>query len=105
MNDTHGLVHSPHCFCEIPDEELRPWAHKRYRENRPTIELIRSTEDPHEKEIISIVALLDVDEVSMLEMMGNIDKPEHHTIHYRENVKPMLGLGQSAGEGHVSTDP
>jgi hypothetical protein len=65
---------------------------KRYRENRPTIELINSTDDPHQKEIISIVALLDVDERSMLQLMGDVGKPEHHIIHCRENVKRMLGL-------------
>lgn len=93
MNDTPDLVHPHHCFCEIPEEELRPWVDKRYREHRPTIELIHSTDDPHEKEIISIVALLDVDEASMLAMMGDVSKPEHHIIHCRENVKRMLGLG------------
>ncbi len=95
MDAEIDMVKPHHCFCEIPDEELRPWAQKRYRENRPTIELIHSTDDPHEKEIISIVALLDVDEASMLAMMGDVDKPEHHIIHCRENVKRMLGLGET----------
>jgi hypothetical protein len=92
MNNKSILVHPHHCFCEIPDEELRPWVEKRYREMIPTMELIHSTEDPHEKEIISIVALLDVDEGSMLKLMGDVSKPEHHIIHCREHVKHMLGL-------------
>ncbi len=37
-------------------------------------------------------ALLDVDEQSMLQLMGDVGKPEHHIIHCRENVKRMLGL-------------
>jgi hypothetical protein len=92
MNSDSDVIKPHHCFCQIPNEELQPWVHKRYIEHRPTVELIHSTDDPHEKEIISIVALLDVDEKSMLEMMGDVDKPEHHIIHCRENVKHMLGL-------------
>ena len=84
--------HPHHCFCEVPNDELRPWVDKRYKEHIPTIVLIRSTDDPRQKEIISIVALFDVDEKSMLELMGDVDKPEHHIIHCRENVKHMLGL-------------
>ena len=88
----HGeLVHPTHCFCQIPDAELRPWVIKRYQENRPTVELIRSTDDPHQKEIISIVAMLDVDEGTLLELMGGVNKPEHHIIHCRRKVKAMLG--------------
>jgi len=92
MKPATDLVHPQHCFCEIPDAELRPWVQKRYRENIPTVKLLHSTDDPRQKEIISIVALLDVDEKSMLELMGNSGKPEHHIIHCRENVKHMLGL-------------
>ena len=44
----------------------------------------------HEKEIISIVALLDVDDDTMLDMMGDVDLPQHHIIHCRKNVKQML---------------
>jgi len=87
-----SLIRPHHCFCEIPDVELQPWVEKRYRENRSTVELLHSTDDAHQKEIISIVALLDVDEKSMLELMGDVNKPEHHIIHCRENVKHMLGL-------------
>ena len=92
MKDETDLIHPHHCFCEIPDTELRPWVDKRYRDNIPTIKLMHSSPDPHEKEIISIVALLDVDEESMLHLMGDVDKPEHLIIHCRENVKHMLGL-------------
>lgn len=92
MNAQTDIVHPRHCFCEIPDAELRPWVEKRYREQIPTVELIHATDDPREKEIISIVALLDVDEESMLQLMGDVNKPEHHIIHCRENVKHMLGL-------------
>jgi hypothetical protein len=86
------LIHPTHCFCQIPESELRPWVGKRYQEKKPTLELLHSTDDPHEREIISIVAMLDVDEESMLSMMGNVEMPEHHIIHCRQTVKQMLGM-------------
>ena len=93
MSGRSDIAAPTHCFCEIPDTELRPWVEKKFQGHKSTLELIQSTDDPHQKEIISIVALLDVDEETMLELMGDVDKPEHHIIHCRENVKRMLGLG------------
>ena len=104
MKPEPELIPPHHCFCEIPDEELRPWVEKRYGEQCPTVELIHSTDDLHQKEIISIVALLDVDEESMLQMMGDVNKPTHHIIHCRENVKRMLGMAGSTGGAHSPSD-
>jgi hypothetical protein len=87
-----GFVHPRHCFCQIPVDKLRPWAVRKYVEGESTVELIASTDDPHEKEIISIVATLDLDEETMLELMGDVDKPTHHIIHCREDLKQLLEL-------------
>ena len=92
MSENTEDIHPDHCFCQIPDNELRDWATKRYTEHHSTMELLKSTDDPHEKEVIGIVALLDVDEDAMLEMMGKVELPTHHIIHCRQNVKQMLGL-------------
>jgi hypothetical protein len=92
MTKTDHLLHPTHCFCQIPESELRPWAIKRYKERHSTLELICSTDDPHEKEIISIVAMLDVDDETLLELMGDVDLPEHHILHCRESVKRMLEI-------------
>ena len=90
MSEEH--THPSHCFCQVPQEELQTWATRRFKEHHSTLELLKSTDDPHEKEVISIVALLDVDEETMLQMMGNVDKPEHHIVHCRANVKELLEL-------------
>lgn len=86
------FVHPTHCFCQIAEKGLRSWAIRRYAEGRSTIELLDSTDDPHEREVISIVATLDLDEETMLELMGEVDKPVHHIVHCRENIRRMLGL-------------
>ena len=92
MTTHSSLIHPTHCFCQIPDEELRPWVEKRYQQHQSTMELLHSTNDPHQKEIISIVGMLDVDEDTLLEMMGKVDLPDHHIIHCRQHVKAILGI-------------
>ena len=89
---TDEILHPTQCFCEFPVEELRNWAQKRYREHISTMDLLRSTGNAHEKEVISAVALLDLDEGTMLSLMGDVNMPEHHLIHCRLQVREMLGL-------------
>lgn len=84
------IFHIKHCFCHIPIDKLKKWAIKHYCEHYSTMELFASTDDPHEKEAISAVALLDVDEKDMLKMMGDVKKSEHHLIHCRENVRAIV---------------
>lgn len=79
-----------HCFCQLSFEDLTKWARKKHCEGQSTIDLLCSTDDPHEREIISAVALLDVDEATMLKMMGDVDKPEHHIIHCMESLKKIV---------------
>ncbi|MBT3296339.1 MAG: hypothetical protein HN919_11115 [Verrucomicrobia bacterium] len=87
-----GFVDPIHCFCQIPDDEMRPWVEKRYLDHVSTMELLKSTNDPHQKEVISIVSMFDVDEDTLLGVMGGVDMPDHHIIHCRENVRRMLGV-------------
>ena len=87
----HDHWESPtRCFCQFPSEDLKKWAYKRFCEHRSTIELLSSTDDPHEREMISAVALLDVDEEMMLKMMDKVDMPEHHIIHCLKNLRGMV---------------
>jgi hypothetical protein len=45
----------------IPKASLARWAKEKFSEQRPTVELIDSVMDHHDREAISIVALLEVD--------------------------------------------
>ncbi len=89
MNIEHP-IHPKKCFCQIPMKELKKWADKRFKDGIPTVELIDHANNDEEREIISIVALLDVDDQTLCEMMGDADLPEHHIIHCRENVKKRI---------------
>jgi hypothetical protein len=88
---SHDGWHDPkRCFCQFLFEELKKWARKRYCERRSTVDLLSSTNDPKEREIISAVALLDVDEQTMLKMMGGVDKPEHHILHCLGHLRGVI---------------
>lgn len=87
-----GAIHPRHCFCQIAESELLFWAKRRYLEEIPTLDLLDSTGNHHEKEVITIVAMLDVDEATLQELMGDVEMPEHHILHCRDNIIQSLGL-------------
>ena len=92
MENRPNIIHPNHCFCHIPETELLYWARKRYLEGICTLELINSTDDPQAREAISIVCMLDLDEIVMLEMMRNVNKPDQHILNCREYVKRLLEM-------------
>lgn len=88
-----NLKHFPHptkCYCQIPIETLRKWIIERYIKNRTTIDLLGSVSDTLAKEAITAVALIDTDDDTLLEMMGDVDLPDHHILHCREQVKKLI---------------
>lgn len=94
MNVHEDLTKPTHCFCQIPKKDLQHWFHKRYNEHHSTIYLLSHTDDPYEKEVISIVALLDLDDKIVTEMMGDVNKPEHHVLHCRKEIQSMLHISE-----------
>lgn len=88
-----SLKHLPHptkCYCQIPVETLRKWIVERYIKNRTTIDLLGSVDDTLAKEAITAVALVDTDDETLLEMMGDVNLPDHHILHCREQVKKLI---------------
>lgn len=53
-----------------------------------TLELL----PPCVRGLMSIAARLDVDDDTLLKMLGNIHFPQHPILHCRENVRPIQGL-------------
>jgi len=90
MNIVSHLPHPKHCFCRIGTDKLEKWFIKHFVEGVPTLDLLNSTTDTNEKEAICVVAMFELDEKSMLEMMGDVNLPEHHIIHCREHFKKKL---------------
>jgi hypothetical protein len=90
MKLTAHLPHPKHCFCNIPIELLRKWYVKRHVEAIPTVELLEMAESEADKEAVCAVAMFDLDEDSMLEVMGDVNLPEHHIVHCRAEVQKQL---------------
>ena len=90
MRHMNHLPHPTKCFCQIPSETIRKWIIERYIKNRSTIDLLGSVSKPLDKEAISAVALVDADDSTLLQMMGNVDLPDHHILHCREQAKKLI---------------
>lgn len=86
------LKHPSKCFCQFNKDDLIPWIDKRYHKNIPTIDLLDEATSEEEKEIVSIVALLDVDEHILYKIMDKVDMPKHHILNCRDEIKDQLNL-------------
>ncbi|MCU7807087.1 MAG: hypothetical protein KZQ73_04350 [Candidatus Thiodiazotropha sp. (ex Semelilucina semeliformis)] len=56
----------------------------------PTIKLLEHAANDREREAISAIAMLDLDEETMLSLMGDVDMPHHHIIHCRAQFLDAL---------------
>ncbi len=90
MKLTAHLPHPKHCFCNIPMDLLRKWFVQRHIEAIPTVELLEMAGNDADREAICAVAMFDIDQESMLKMMGDISLPEHHIVHCRARVQQEL---------------
>lgn len=78
------------CFCQIPLQELEVWFERHYVQGIPTVELLKSAANTHDREVISVVALFELDDTSVLKLMGDVNLPEHHILHCREYFREKL---------------
>ena len=90
MSAINQLYCSSHCFCQIPLEELQKWFNKHYQQGIPTLVLLAAANNAHEREVISIVAMFELDDASVLKLMGDVNLPEHHILHCREYFRDKL---------------
>lgn len=56
------LRHPRDCFCKLSFEELEVWFKRRYVDKIPTITLLEHAANDREREAISAIAMLDLDE-------------------------------------------
>ena len=84
------LSHPKHCFCQMSFELLAEYFYKRYVEGVSTLDLIAAAQTEEEKEVICVVATFEVDEHKLIEIMGDVNLPEHHILHCREAFRDKL---------------
>ncbi len=90
MADFESLPSLTKCFCQIPVEKIEQWAKERYINKRATVDLLCSTTNAEDRHAITAVALLDVEESTLIKMMGDINMPDHHMLHCREKAKKIV---------------
>ncbi len=75
--------------CNIDSSELKLWIQKRFFEGYSTMELLTSA-TAEERLIISIVALVDVDDDALCEMIKGKDYFNENILSCRRNAKNLL---------------
>ena len=90
MNDQHHTL--PHQ--EVDSAELLPWILKKYHHHIPTLKLLESTSDPHERELILIVALLDVEDSLIHSIIEKVPAQDRYLLEQRNRTKELLHTQQ-----------
>lgn len=90
MSNLDHIPRPSKCFCQLDLDLLKKWSEERYVKNRPTMELLSEASDKKDREAIAVVALLDADDKQLLEMMGDVNRADHHILHCRKMTKRML---------------
>ncbi|MBN1981938.1 MAG: hypothetical protein JW795_10415 [Chitinivibrionales bacterium] len=86
-NDT---ISPKHCFCQISFHELEKWVEKRTHKQSSVGELILATTNGEEKEILTLIDLLEKDDDLVLQTMREVIKPDHHILHCRSIIRHLL---------------
>jgi hypothetical protein len=103
MLATAKLKHLKHCFCQIPLADLEKWFNKRYQQGIPTLELLAQAGSAYEREVITIVAMFELDDETALQLMGDVNLPEHHILHCREYFRHTLQQCLAEADSSSST--
>jgi len=91
MIDTTAVLEKPNrCFCTIPPSELIPWMQEKYVKGLSTMELMQKAVTPRDRELVTIIAMLDVDEKELDRMLHHQTKPGCNLKHCRDAVKKLL---------------
>lgn len=78
------------CYCQVPLENLRFWLARRVRGSKTTMDLLAEAETPEEREEIGIVALLDVDDATFVDVMSSVGLPTEHMLACRAELREIL---------------
>ena len=79
------------CFCEIPLKKLIPLVRMRYEEGIETQELMRRIESQRDREYLATIALLDVEEKDVMNLVDAADPSLlQHLLSCRLRAKQIL---------------
>lgn len=87
--ESYAAVHR-RCFCQFEMSALKRIIRRKYVDKVPTIELLRRASSAEERELVSIVALLDVSEEDLNGSLGHLVRPGCDLVACRSHVKQWL---------------
>jgi len=77
-------------LCSIPIDEIGYWAEKRFIEGISTVELLHQAESDREREIITVVGMLDVDDDKLDGMLKAAKECDCNIFACRSKLKDWL---------------
>lgn len=89
------LEKSTRCFCHIPINELVYWARRRYVHGEPTTALLANAPSQRDRELICVIALLDVEAERLNQAIGHLARPGCQLEACRRQVRKWLAEIQS----------
>lgn len=99
------MDHVDSCFCEISLKKLLFWGRKKFGEGRNTVALLQEAKSHEDKDAIQVLALLDVDEKLLLELMQDVSKTDKHIIACRSKTKQFLGRRFTFAANDSASEP
>jgi len=77
-------------LCTIPIDEIGVWAEKRFIDEIPTIELLKQARNDRDREIITVVGMLDVDDAKLHTMLEAAKESDCNIFACRQQLKTWL---------------
>lgn len=77
-------------LCTIPIEEIGVWAERRFIDNISTLELLKLAKNDREKEIITVVGMLDVDDKKLNSMLETAKESDCNIYACRQRLRIWL---------------
>ncbi len=80
-------------FCRYDLDELCQLAYRKFVDHIPTVQLMQQAHDRHAREEVGIIALLDVDDDTVVQMMPGLTADERCSVlSYRQMLRRQLQL-------------
>jgi len=74
----------------LPITDLEKWAYKKYVQGQDTLQLLAAADNEYDKELITIIAMLDVEKNSLDSMLGHQTKDTCNLEACRNKVREWL---------------
>lgn len=85
-----GIDRPAKCFCRLPMDQLAKWARRKYLDGRTTMELMAEAANSRERELVTVVALLEVEEHELDRLLHHATGPNCRLDKCRKLVRDWV---------------